>query len=218
MNRITTLAGSMLIAMSLAACSPGINGTGHRITFDSNGMVIHATGHPDAHVSQDGDLRIGGESIAVTPAQRQLLQHYYRQAGEVMQDGRTMGKHGVSMAERGIGDAIASIFHGDSATAEKRMDAESQKMESDADALCANVKALGATQKTIAAEIPAFAPYASGDQMHCVVTHTVTIRSNGSKSTSFKYSLHEGNGTNTATIRSSSQATQPANAPSAHQP
>ncbi len=44
MNRILTLAGVVLIGATLAACAPGINTLGNRITFDSNGMVVHALG------------------------------------------------------------------------------------------------------------------------------------------------------------------------------
>lgn len=181
MNRFLTLAGAALITATLAACSSGINnGLAHRITFDSNGLVVHAMGHPNAYVSRKGDLRIDGKNIAVTQAQRQLLQHYYVQARSTMDSGKAMGKQGIAMAERGIGDAISSIFHKDSTVAEKRMDAESQKIGSAANALCANIKSLGTTQLAIAAQIPAFAPYAAGDQMRCTITHgTTTAHSSG---------------------------------------
>lgn len=174
MTRTLILAGIALITVALTACSPGIHTLGNSITFDSSGMVVHAQGHPNAHVSRDGALSIDGKAIAVTPAQRQMLQHYYQQGHDVIASGEAMGKHGVAMAERGIGDAISSIFHSDSSTADKRLQAESQTIQKAADKLCAEVKALGATQNTLAAEIPAFAPYASGDRMQCTVTHTTT--------------------------------------------
>lgn len=220
MNRILTLAGIVLIGATLAACSPGINTLGNRITFDSNGMVVHALGQPDAHVSRDGSLSIGGNTVAVTAAQRQLLKRYYVEAIATMDSGEAMGKHGITMAERGIGDAIASIFHRDSATAEKRMDAESQKIETAATALCTDIKTLGATQKEIASEIPAFAPYASGDQMRCEVTRSTRLR-NGAASSSFTYALREGGTTSaTASQASSRQAsgTGASNVPGTSQP
>ncbi|WHZ18144.1 MAG: SSU ribosomal protein S2p (SAe) [Rhodanobacteraceae bacterium] len=189
MKTILALAGSVLLAAALAACSPGVNeGLANRITFDSNGMVVHAIGRPNAHVSRDGDLRIDGKSIAVTPAQRQLLQQYYRQATGVMNSGMAMGKQGVQMAARGVGDAIASIFHGDSSTTDKRMNADSQHIEAAANQLCASVKSLGTTQDAIAAQIPAFKPYAAADRMQCRITHTVTINDNGTVTTSTRTS------------------------------
>lgn len=195
MNRILTLAGVILSVTALAACSPGINeGIGNRITFDSTGIVVHASGHPNAHISRDGTLSIDGKAVAVTTTQRQLLQQYYRQATGVMNSGEAMGRQGVQMAARGIGDAIASIFHSDSSTAEKRMDADSQHIEAAAGKLCAGVKALGATQDAIAAQIPAFKPYDSSDRVQCEISHTNTYKAGGAASSSFKYALRDGQG------------------------
>ena len=170
MNRIPSLAGAALIAVTLAACSPGINTFGNSITFDSNGIVVHAVGHPGAYIGRNGGLRIEGKTIAVTAAQRELLQRYYQQAVATMHAGKAMGEHGISMAARGVGDAIASVFRNDSATANQRMQAESKHIEAAAAKLCADVKALGETQNAIATSIPAFAPYASHDRMECSVS------------------------------------------------
>lgn len=218
MNRSLTLAGTVLITAALAACSPGFNTLGNGITFDSNGLVVHASGHPNAHVSRDGNLSIGSKAVAVTPAQRQLLTRYYGEAAVVMQSGEAMGKHGISMAARGIGDAISSIFHHDSSTADKRMEAESKVIESAAGKLCADIKALGATQNAIAANIPAFAPYASSNRMECTVTRHAARKANGAPSSSFTFALREGQGSATASPRASSQQTGPSNTPTASQP
>ena len=175
MKTFLTLAGSVLLATTLTACSPGINeGIGHRITFDSSGMVVHAIGKPDAHIGKDGSLAIGGRAIAVTPVQAALLQRYYGEARSMMQSGAAVGKQGAAMAERGIDDAIASILHGDSSRADKRLDAQSNQMDTAVGKLCTDLEALGDTQKAIATAIPAFAPYASGSRTTC--TRTVTVR------------------------------------------
>lgn len=215
MHKILTLAGTVLIGATLAACSPGINTLGNRITFDSNGMVVHASGQPDAHVSRDGGLSIDGKAVAVTPAQHQLLQRYYQQSVGVMDSGEAMGKHGLAMAGRGIGDAIASIFRRDSATAEKRLDAESQTMETAADKLCADIKALSATQDTLATRIPAFSPYAAGDRMQCTVTHGTRYKANGAPSSSFTYALREGRDPGATTAQAVSNQPLGGAAPSA---
>ena len=194
MNKILTRAGIALVVATLAACSPGLNvGAGYHISFDRNGLVVHAPGQPNAHVSRNGDLTIGDKSVAVTAAQRQLLQRYYRQATSTMDSGVAIGKQGVEVATRGIGDAIASIFHGDSAAADKQLDAQSQNIEAAAGKLCADVKALGATQAAIAASLPAFKPYASSNKLYCEVTHKTTYRVDGkTTSTSTTYALHTG--------------------------
>jgi hypothetical protein len=196
MNKILTLTGVALATLALAACSPGINeGIGHRITFDSSGMVVHAIGKPDAHIGKDGSLAINDRAIDVTPTQRAMLQRYYQQAGAVMSSGKAISRQGVQMATHGIGAAIRSIFHGDSGSADKQLDAQSQQIESAASTLCTDIKAFGSTQQAIAAEIPAFAPYASGAQTECKVTHTTTIRTaaGNSTTTSSTYTLQVGN-------------------------
>jgi hypothetical protein len=211
MKRILTLAGAALLATALSACSPGINeGIGNRITFDSNGMVVHALGHPNAFVSRNGDLSIDGKAVAVSAAQRQLLQRYYQEAVATMDSGKTVGKQGIEMAAHGIGAAFASIFHDDPSPAEKKVDAQSDQMEAAASKLCADIKALGAAQSALAAELPAFAPYASGDRMQCTITHGTTYKDNGAKSSSFTYALREGGGPDVPAIHATSkQVTHP---------
>ena len=174
MKTTLTLAGFILITAALAACSPGINTLGNSITFDANGIVVHAAGHPNAHIGRDGALEIDGKAIAVTPQQRQLLQRYYREAQDTMSSGTAVGKQGVQIATHSIGAAIRSIFQGDSSSLDERMDAQSKHIEAAAAKLCADVKALGATQNAIATAIPAFAPYASRNRMECSVTHSTS--------------------------------------------
>ena len=177
MNKLLTLTGITLATLAMSACSPGINeGIGHRITFDSNGMVVHAIGKPSAHIGKDGSLAIDGRAVDVTPAQRAMLQRYYGEARNMMESGEAVGKQGAAMAEKGIGSAIASIFHGDPSKADKQFDAQSNQMDSAVGKLCDDIKTLGATQQAIAADIPAFKPYTSGVQTDCTVTSTTTVR------------------------------------------
>lgn len=177
MNKFPTFVCITLATIALAACSPGINeGIGHHITFDSNGMVVHAIGKPDAHIGRDGSLAIDGRTVDVTPAQRAMLQRYYGEARSMMQSGVAVGKQGAEMARRGIGDAVASLLHGDSSKADKQLDAQSDRMDSAVGKLCTDLKALDGTQQTIANEIPAFAPYATGSHADCTVTSTTSVR------------------------------------------
>ncbi len=184
MHRILVVAATALTALMLVACSPGINLLGHRITFDSSGMVVHAAGQPNARVSRTGDLSIDGKPVAVTPAQRELLQRYYQQAHAVMNSGEAMGRQGVQMAKSGIEQAAASIFSKDSSAADKQMNEQSQKIDASADAFCNQVRTLGTIETTIASKLPAFKPYTNGEEMQCRITHTTVVRhDNGSTTT-----------------------------------
>ncbi|MGH8215318.1 MAG: DUF2884 family protein [Rhodanobacteraceae bacterium] len=209
MNRILIFTGSVLFAIALAACSPGIHTLGNSITFDSNGMVVHAPGRPNAHVDRNGELSIDGKAVAVTPAQRRLLQRYYQQAHETMDSAKSMGERGVQIATHSIGAAIASIFHDGPSPAEKKLDAESDQIEAAADQMCADVKALGVTQKAIADGVPAFAPYASHARFECTATHSTAHKVNGAKSSSFTYALRESNGSDATTSEASSRQATP---------
>lgn len=126
------------------------------------------------------------------------------------------------MATHSIGAAIRSIFHGDSASADKQLDAQSQQIESAASMLCTDIKAFGSTQQAIAAEIPAFAPYASGAQTECKVTHTTTIRTaaGNSTTTSSTYTLQVGNPPDATAAPASSRQTSTSDkpAPTSSQP
>lgn len=187
MNRILTLAGVVLVVVALAACSPGIHTLGNSISIDSTGVVVHVPGHPDAHVGRDGSLSIDGKIVAVTRDQQKLLQRYVQETSAAVEAGAKVGKQGISIAAHGIGAAFASIFHDGPSPQEKKLDAESDQIEAAASKLCGHLKALGATQAELATEIPAFAPYASGDRPECKITHTTTYRIGGDKSTSVAY-------------------------------
>lgn len=220
MHRILVVVAAALITLTLAACSPGVNLLGHRITFDSNGMVVHAAGQPNAHISRDGDLSIDDKPVAVTPAQRELLQRYYRQAQAVMDSGEGMGKQGIQMAKSGIEHAVVSIFSKDSPAADKRMNAQSQKIEASADAFCGQVRALGTIEATVAADLPAFKPYTNGEEMQCRITHTVVVRhADGTTTKTETSSFAVSSGSDAGAKATAAAHTQPApTSATSHQP
>lgn len=208
MKRPIILLTSLLLAGVLTACSPSINqGLSHRITFDNTGMVAHALGKPDAHIGSDGSLAIGNRTVAVTPPQRVLLQQYYQQADATIETGKQLRVAGAKLGKNVIGNLIHSILHGDSATAEKQMEAQSNGIQAAATGLCTNLKAMNATQKEIAAQIPAFAPYALSDSdMHCDVTHRTVVRhSDGTTTTTTTTSVPDKRGSDSTTTHTTIQ-------------
>lgn len=100
MNRFLTLSGIFLATATLAACSGGgVFAGGQVIDFDHAGLVLHASGRPDAHVTRDGDFSIGSHAIALTPGQRQLFRRYYAEARVTVNASTTMGKHTLRKAD-----------------------------------------------------------------------------------------------------------------------
>lgn len=187
MKTFLTLAGTALLAATLAACSPGIHGKfGYNVTFDNGELVSHAPGHPDANISADGSLKIGGKAVATTPQQRALLRDYYAQSKSAIDAGVATGKAGVKLGAHAVSEAIKSAFAGDSAAADKALDAQSNAINASAEKLCTDIRQLHDTQQAIAAELPAFKPYNAIGGTTCDVTtttRTVTVSSSPASST-----------------------------------
>lgn len=190
MKSILILAVSVVLAVLLAACSPGINeGIGHRITFNDHGMTVHAFGKPDARIGSDGSLAIGGKAVAVTPAQRALLQRYYVEARSTMQSGGAVARVGVGLAEHAIAHAIGNLFGAKSGTADKAVDRQSNAIAQATIAVCTDFQRLTATQRQITAQLPAFKPYDAVASVHCVTTTTRSTRANGQPQSSTTLNL-----------------------------
>ena len=74
------------------------------------------------------------------------------------------------------GNAISQIFDKDASASQKALDAQTDAIEKSASALCTNLQQLVATQKQIAAEIPAFSPYDAMGVAQCTTTTTHSTR------------------------------------------
>lgn len=173
MRKTPTVVALALITLALAGCSPSVmEGLGHRITFDSSGMVVHAFGRPNAHVGRDGDLAIGGKPVALTPAERRRLQDYYAQARAMMDVADTMRTREVAITKQRIGVEIDALLHRHPPADNAQLRARSERIgDAAATQLCADIAVLGATQDAIAAMLPVFAPYAQGAVTKCGVRH-----------------------------------------------
>lgn len=155
----------LLLAPALGACSgtgsfdAHVNGNLH-INFDNGNLVVNAPSHPDARIAANGDLTIGGNAVALTPAQRDLLKQYYAQAISVRDDGIATGKAGAALGVHAIGSVLDGLFSGKPDKIDHEMDARSKTVETAAMHLCGDLKQLKTTQGSLATQLPAFRPYA----------------------------------------------------------
>lgn len=134
-----------------------INVNGHEVNAPDNGA-------PHAEITPQGDLLIAGKAVEVTPAQRKLLLEYRGEVIGVASAGMEIGKQGVDIAGKAINTAVASIFNGKSDQAEQEMKAQGERIEAAAMKLCDQLPAMLQTQQKLAAELPAFKPYANMEQ------------------------------------------------------
>lgn len=151
-----------LLAASLVACS---NSGRHDIVISylniHDGMVaVHAPGRADADISATGDLRIAGTAIAVTPAQRELLQRYYTTALALRNHGIATGNAGIATAGKAIDSVATGLFSGNPGKIASEVDASAAKVEAQANLVCSDLARLQSTQQALAAQLPAFQPYA----------------------------------------------------------
>ena len=119
---------------------------------------------PKAEITPQGDLLIAGKAVDITPAQRTLLLEYRGEIIGVASAGMEIGKQGVGIAGKAVSTAISSIFNGNNDQAEQEMKAQGERIEAAAMKLCDQLPAMLQTQQKLAAELPAFKPYANMQQ------------------------------------------------------
>ena len=132
-----------------------------RISLHGGDVYITATDGSMARISPQGDLEIRGKAVAVTPTQRQMLQHYAAGIRDIQDRGLAIGQHAVQMVGGMVGTLVSSLFEdGDSQDLDQKMKAKAEPLKEEARALCQDVKAEKRTQDAIATSLPAFQPYA----------------------------------------------------------
>lgn len=138
---------------------------GHDVTI--NGRDYARTDNdmrPEAEITPKGDLLLAGKAVAVTPQQRAMLLDYRGQIIAIADAGIILGGKGADLAGKAIGDALGSIFSGDAAAMERRVEAEASKLEAEAKLICNQLQPMLTTQQELAASLDAFKPYATMTQ------------------------------------------------------
>lgn len=124
---------------------------------------LTATGQAKAEITPAGELLIGGKAVAISDAQRKLLQEYRQGIIEVADAGMVIGTQSADLAGKAVTEAISGIFSGEPDRIEQRIEAEAKKIEAAALTLCERLPALKAAQDRLSASLPEFAPYAKLD-------------------------------------------------------
>ena len=150
-----------VLAVSASACSFG-NGEGSigsLIHVHDGRVSIRGRNDTTARIMVDGDLRIAGKAVALTPAQRALTTRYYAQVQATLHDGIETGKAGAAMAGSVIGAVFSGLAHGDTRDIDRKANAQAAKIKGHVARICDDMRAIQTTQNQLAALLPAFAPY-----------------------------------------------------------
>ena len=117
-------------------------------------LTMRAEGHPNALIGLDGSLRIGGEPVALAPAQREALLAYRQIVVAVADAGLASGDAMTREATRGMWKAM---FSGDDEAFEQRVESQTASMERE---LCAGVAEIRRAELRLLDVLPRFKPYA----------------------------------------------------------
>ncbi|MHB8384862.1 YggN family protein [Metallibacterium sp.] len=165
-RRVARFALIGLLTLALSACGGGasINMHGQTIHMHGDRISIRDRGGDTAEIAANGDLRIAGKPVLLTPAQRVLTTRYFTQAQIAMFYGKQTGLAGAHMAGSIVGSLFSALFHDDSRIINDTAHAQTVNLDRHVDRLCAEIGTIRATQDQLVARLPAFAPYAAIDQ------------------------------------------------------
>ena len=161
-RRVARIAVIALLALGLGACGSGasIRMEGASIDLHARHISISTRSGGTAQILRNGDLRIAGRPVVLTPAQHVLTTRYFTQTQIALFDGVRTGIAGARMADSVIGALIPALLHDDSRIIDDTAHAQTVKLDRHVDRLCAEIGAIRATQDQLVARLPAFAPYA----------------------------------------------------------
>lgn len=172
----------MLAIGLLAACSSGGQGSRHSSVFQhlsiaGNGdVIVHARNGTDARITAAGDLDLDRKPVAVTPAQRPLLEAYHADALALRRDAIATGKAGAGLGLNALGTVAKGLASGDPDSIDKKLQPQADKVDALGQKVCVDLAALHAAQDKLVSALPAFQPYATIESHDASECHTVEIR------------------------------------------
>lgn len=167
MKIVRSLFPAMLLVTALAACQPSpkvvIDGDPvlGRIQVKDDRVGVKAQDGSFAWVRTDGSLEIDGKPMALTPAQRALTLRYHAEAVALQADAIAIGKAGVGMAGKTVGNVVQGLLGGDPETIGPKVEKDAAMIEATAMQLCRRVGTLQEAQDALVAAVPTFAPYST---------------------------------------------------------
>jgi len=167
-NQLVRIAGLSCGLILLAGCAGfrtadnELDAASRKLATENTMLTSKGENVPDAAITRGGDFLIDGKSVALTPQQRKEVLAYRAQYIEIAQQGIAIGHEGVEAGRRAVVPMVFTALFGASDDA---IDASMNKRLAgvrDATArLCDRLPALMATQQRLAADLPAFEPYAT---------------------------------------------------------
>lgn len=162
----TTLAAVALTVVMLTGCQQSqADGTHFSVfqhfSIEDGNVAIHSPTAVDAMLSAAGELRIDDKMVVVTPAQQALLRQYHAAIVQLRGDALSIANEGKAMARTAIGEVARGLASGNPDQIGPNIEAQADKIEASATAICLRLATVQTMQGAIAATLPAFKPYAT---------------------------------------------------------
>ncbi len=127
-------------------------------------VVISGRDGTAARVAADGRLRIGAAEVSLSDGQRAQFVAYYGAARAVYRHAASTGMAGALLgvtAATGVATGVATgIAKGDLSDLNAKIEAQADEVKREALKICDSLGELRSVQDALAAELPAFTPYA----------------------------------------------------------
>lgn len=117
---------------------------------------------PDAAITPRGDFLIAGKRVPLTGQQRKEVAVYRAQYIEIAREGIAIGHEGIEAGRRAVVPMVfAALFGASDHEIQASMDKRLGGVREAAMKLCDRLPDLMATDQQLAADLPAFQPYAT---------------------------------------------------------
>lgn len=163
--RIAALSCSLVL---LTACTAFVNAdreldaASRELATGKVTLTADTDSVPDAAITPQGDFLIAGKPVALTPQQRKEVLAYRAQYIVIAREGIAIGHEGVEAGRRAVVPMVfAALFGASDHEIEASMKKRLVGVRDDAMKLCERLPALMAAQRQLAADLPAFQPYAT---------------------------------------------------------
>jgi hypothetical protein len=162
--RIHPLLTTLMFSVFLFGCdhrdSDDYGNIDNLISIHAGHIAVHAQGQGDADITAAGELSIAGKSIAITATQSELFKRYYASALAMRDHGIAAGEAGVATANKAITSVASNLASGNPEKIDAEVNASAAKVKAQADKVCDDLGQIRSIQETLAAQLPAFRPYA----------------------------------------------------------
>ncbi|HEV8628745.1 MAG TPA: DUF2884 family protein [Thermoanaerobaculia bacterium] len=158
------LLAMVLVARGAAAVHLTFS-TGDGIELRDDWVVITPEEGAKAEISPGGRLRIDGRWVAVSERDRLLLARYNRAIHDIHAQAIEIGIQGAGIGFSALGAAVVGLLTGGGdAAVERHVEPQARRLKEKAKQLCREVQRLRRLQDDLAADVPAFRPYALMDE------------------------------------------------------